>query len=518
MKTELTRGFDRTNLSLREGSGVLFRRKAMIITAFLAIALATAAVTFLLPNKYESRMKILVKNMRVDVAITTERTTGGTGLATENEVGEAQINSEIELLTSKDLLEQVVKECGLAKPAPSLFSRAVPTEAVSIERAVNQLAKDLTITPVKKSNLISLSYASNSPEVSAAVLRKVGDLYLEKHLKLHRPPGTYEFFKTRAAEYEKQLRAAEARLSSFQQDKNLVVLSQQKDLTLQKTADAKSKMLEAEAMVSETANRIQRVQQQLAAVAPRIITQSRTLPNQYSAERLNTMIVELRNKRTQLLTKFRPEDRFVKEVDQQIRTTADALERATKQTATEQSTDLNPLRQILETELSRARLDHAGAEARRTALAGQLQQYQEGLKKLESATTEHDDLQRQTKEAEENYQLYAKKREESRIADEMDQQKITNVSIAEAPAVAHIPSTPNRPLNLIVGVLLAAFVGLGCAFSAELFSDSFHTPRQLEAMTGITVLATVPNDRRRLLTRKPKALPAANSRKVAEAG
>jgi len=157
-------------------------------------------------------------------------------------------------------------------------------------------------------------------------------------------------------------------------------------------------------------------------------------------------------------------------------------------------------------------LDHAGAEARRTALATQLQQYQEGLKKLESATAEHDDLQRQTKEAAENYQLYAKKREESRIADEMDQQKITNVSIAEAPSVAQIPTSPNRPLNVMVGILLAAFVGLGCAFSAELFSDTVHTPRQLEALTGITVLATVPKDKRRLLSRKAKALPPAKSR------
>jgi len=511
MKNELARGFDGNSLSLREGSGVLFRRKALIVTAFLTIALATAAVTFLLPNKYESRMKILVKNMRVDVAITPERTTGGSGLAQDTEVGEAQINSEIELLTSKDLLEQVVKECGLAQPAPSLLSRAIPTEDVRIEKAVNQLAKDLTITPVKKANFIALSYSSSSPELSAKVLSKVGELYLEKHLKLHRPPGTYEFFKTRAAEYEKQLRTAEARLSAFQQEKNLVVLSQQKDLSLLKTADAKSKMLEAEAMISETSNRIQRVQQQLAAVAPRVVTQSRSLPNQYSAERLNTMLVELRNKRTQLLTKFRPDDRFVRELDQQIRTTSEALERATKQTATEQSTDLNPLRQILETELSRARLDHAGAQARRSALAGQLQQYQDGLKKLESSTIEHDDLYRQTKEAEENYQLYAKKREEARIADEMDQQKITNVSIAEAPAVAHIPSSPNRPLNLIVGVLLAAFVGLASAFSAELFSNTVHTPRQLEAMTGITVLATLPKDKRRLLSQKSKALPPAKA-------
>ena len=508
MKAELVRGFDRNNLSLREGSGVLFRRKALIVTAFLTIALATAAVTFLLPNKYESRMKILVKNMRVDVAITPERTNGTSGPVLENEVGEAQINSEIELLTSKDLLEQIVKECGLAKPESTRFWRGATTEAMRTEKAVNELAKDLTITPVKKANIISISYSSGSPDLSAAVLHKLGELYLEKHLKLHRPPGTFEFFKTRAEEYEKQLRQAEARLSAFQQNKNLVVLSQQKDLTLQKTADAKSKMLEAEAMISETGNRIQRVQQQLAAVAPRVITQSRSLPNQYSAERLNTMIVELRNKRTQLLTKFRPEDRFVQEVDQQIRTTTEALERASRQTAIEQATDLNPLRQVLETELSRARLDHAGAEARRTALAGQLQQYQDGLKKLEGATTEHDDLQRQMKEAEENYQLYAKKREEARIADEMDQQKITNVSIAEAPAVAQIPTSPNRPLNLIVGVLLAAFIGVGSAFSAELFSDTVHTPRQLEALTGITVLATMPKNRQRLLSRKTRALPA----------
>src|SRR5687768_5673525 len=147
MNTELTREFDRNPLSLREGSGVLFRHKALILTAFLMIALATAAVTLLLPNKYESRMKILVKNMRVDVAITPERTNGPSGLVQENEVGESQINSEIELLTSKDLLEAIVKECGLAKPTPSHFWGAETSEAVRTEKAVNQLAKDLTITP-----------------------------------------------------------------------------------------------------------------------------------------------------------------------------------------------------------------------------------------------------------------------------------------------------------------------------------------------------------------------------------
>src|SRR6185436_12098382 len=246
--------------------------------------------------------------------------------------------------------------------------------------------KDLLIAPVRKANIITVTYTSNSPQVAAAVLKKLGELYLEKHLKLNHPAGAADFFKDKAQEYETQLKDSEQRLSSFQQQNNLVVLSQQKDLTLQKTAEAKTKMLDADAAFNEATNRIARVEQQLAMMPKRIITQSRQLPNQYSAERLNTMIVELQNKRTQLLTKFRPDDRLVREVDEQIRITREALGKAEQKHAVEQATDLNPLRQGLETELSRARLDQSGATARRSTLAGQLQQYEAALKKLEADT------------------------------------------------------------------------------------------------------------------------------------
>jgi hypothetical protein len=46
-------------------------------------------------------------------------------------------------------------------------------------------------------------------------------------------------------------------------------------------------------------------------------------------------------------------------------------------------------------------------------------------------------------------------------------------------------------------------------FSAEMLGDTIHTPRQLEALTGATVLATVPENSRRLVGRskaKPKKI------------
>ena len=126
------------------------------------------------------------------------------------------------------------------------------------------------------------------------------------------------------------------------------------------------------------------------------------------------------------------------------------------------------------------------------------------MKKLESDTGKHNDLQREVKQAEDNYQLYAKKREEARIADELDRQKITNVSIAEAATVSQIPTSPNRPVNLLLGIVLAAFLSLGSVFSAEMLSDAVYTPRQLERLTGAPVLATVPENSRKMLIRSSR--------------
>lgn len=488
-------------VSVRDVASVLFRHKLLLCVTFLAVALGTAAITFMMPNEYESRLKVLVKNSRSDVPITPEQTVGSTGNFFENDVSENQINSEIELMTGEDLLKQVVTECGLYGSNSSISASlglkpAARSTATQIEEAARQLAKDLTITPVKKANMIEVKYTNRSPEKAAAVLRKLADLYLEKHVKLHRPPGTYDFFKTQAEQSETQLQEAEKQFSSFQQSMNVVSLTQQKDQTVQKLTETRSKLLETETLLREVSDRIAKVDQQLATLAPRVVTQRRALPNQYSAERLNTLIVELQNKRTQLLTKFRSDDRLVKEVDQQLENTRAALDKSRRETATEQSTDLNPLRQTLEAELARGRIDQAGAAGRHAMLVRQVKDYETQLSRLEGITAEYEDLSRQKKERGDNYQLYKKKAEEARITDELDQSKITNVSIAEAPVQPQLPVKPNRPLNLILGVFLGVLLSLGSVVGAEFMRDTVLTPRELESLTGERVLGSLAYSRK----------------------
>ena len=114
------------------------------------------------------------------------------------------------------------------------------------------------------------------------------------------------------------------------------------------------------------------------------------------------------------------------------------------------------------------------------------------MAQLESATIPQDTLERTIKETEEDYLLYTRKQEEARIADSLDQQKIANVAIAEAPVEQHLPTKPNVAMNLCLGLLLAGFVSIGSAFAAEYAGSTFHTPSELESVVGIPVLATIP--------------------------
>src|SRR6266699_5241596 len=98
MNDTSSRKIEQAQVSVRDVVSFLFRHKLLICLTFLTVVLGTVVFTFLTPNEYESRMKILVKNTRADVPITPELTTGSGGAPSVNEVSENQINSEIELL------------------------------------------------------------------------------------------------------------------------------------------------------------------------------------------------------------------------------------------------------------------------------------------------------------------------------------------------------------------------------------------------------------------------------------
>lgn len=462
-------------LSGREILDTLFRQKWVILVLWTMVTGATAAYITFTPAEFETEMTILVKDKRVDSGSASDSARG------ESLASDTQVATEIQLLSSRELFRTVVLQTGLAKS----------NSEADVARAVSRLKKQIHISPVLKSTMIQVRYSDSDPQRCAKVLEILATNYLSLQLELHSSPGSVEFFNSQVAIYEKKLRAAHDRLLAFQSKTKIVLLSEQRDLTLRKLLELEGSLRDSQALKSETELRIVKLREQMNSMGRRITTQVRKIPNQYSAERLNTLLTELQNRRTEMLTKFRADDRMVKQVDQQIADTRKALETTSGLSAMEEATDVNPVRQVVEGELARAEVSLTGLTARIISVSKQIGDLRGDLSRLETAAPDDQVLLREVTGAEQNFVLYSKKREEARVSQDMDRQKIANVALVDPPRAPAFPKSKigsGAPAAFLLGIVLV----VALCFALGHRRNVVHTPWELESMTGLQVLATIP--------------------------
>jgi uncharacterized protein involved in exopolysaccharide biosynthesis len=187
-----------------------------------------------------------------------------------------------------------------------------------VERAARQLAKKLKVEPVKKTNLIAVSYGANDPQTAANVLQFVEKAYLEKHMAVHRPSGEYRFFEQQTSESRRQLEEAKRALIEFTAKHGVVAATEQRDLALQKWSEVDANYRQARIELTETQQRLWELKAQLQKLPERSTTQVRVADNPDLLKALKATLLDLQLKRTGLLTKFEPSHRLVQEVEQQI--------------------------------------------------------------------------------------------------------------------------------------------------------------------------------------------------------
>jgi uncharacterized protein involved in exopolysaccharide biosynthesis len=475
----------------RDLAGIVFRQRWTILGAFITVILLVL-LSGQWVRKYEAHMKILVLRQRMDAVVTPE---ANAPVQVSPDVTEEDLNSEVELLHSDDLLRRVVASTGLQDKARPLFGPS--DQEALVASAVNELGKDLDVEPIRKTNVIAVRYRSKDPQLAAKVLNAVASAYLEKHQEVHRPSGEFTFFDQQTNQFMRGLQQTQSQLAAFTEKNGVVSASLERDLTLQRLADFDANAHQAQASAAETAKRIQSLQAQLAAMHPRITTAIKSSENQYLMQQLKSTLLTLQLKRTELLTKFDPSYRLVQEVDKQIADTQAAIAAEENRPTREETTDQDPTYAMLRSELAKAQEDLSGFNARAAATAVVANGYRNTAERLEEQGIHQEDLQRAAKTQEENYLLYQKKREEARISDALDQRGILNVALAEQPVVPALPAqSPVKTAGLTL--LLGFFVSMGSAFVADYASPTFRTPDEVVGYLDMPVLASLPKptDRR----------------------
>jgi uncharacterized protein involved in exopolysaccharide biosynthesis len=479
--------------TLHDFLAIGFRRRQLIVTTFLGILVLGVLVALLLPTQYESQMKILVRRERADSMVSANREPA---YEPRTYVTEEELESEAELLKSWDLLTKVVVACDLHKSGSNSFWDALRrdesvNENERIGRAALALGKKLTVEPIRRTNLISVTYKTSNPEMAAGVLNTLASLYLDKHLALRRVPGAVEFFNEQAGGYREALEKTEAELANFSRKEGVVSPSLEKEIKVRRMAEFEAGSREAGAAVAQTRQRIHTLEAQLASLPSRQTTQVRTSDNPQLMQSLKAMLLDLELRRTQLLAKFEPSYRPVQDVEAQIAKAREAIAAAEKAPLREETTDRDPAYEALRTELGRSKTELAALEGRSAAMADLVQAYRAETQQLGRKEILHQDLLRATKAQEENYLLYLRKQEEARISEALDRQRISNAVIAQAATVPLEPSSNGLLVMVLVG-LVACVASAMLAFVVDYWDPSFRTPEEVQSFLGSPVVAAIP--------------------------
>ncbi len=471
--------------TLRDVVAVLFRQRWPMLAAFVLGVVAVALSGVWIP-KYEAQMKILALRQRSDEMVTSSA--NAPAQFNNDQVSEEDLNSEVELLNSDDLLRKVVLATGLDRQS-GLFSTG--DSAVRVAKAVRTLGKDLTIEPLRKTNVISVRYQARDPKLAEEVLQALAAAYTEKHLNVHRPIGEFRFFDQQTEQYKQGLNQAQEKLTQFTKGTGVVSAELERDSALQQAETFDSTAHQAQTALLETERRVSALQAQLQVIKPRMTTVVRSSDNPQLFEQLKSTLLNLEMKRTELLTKYEPTYRLVQEVDQQISDTKSAISAEESKPIRDETSDQNPDYQWVRAELTKAQADLSGTKARAAAAAAIAAKYHEDAQHLDENMVVQQNLLQDAKTQEENYLLYERKREEARISNALDRGGILNVALAEQPVVPALPK--QSPLSIaLLTLMLAGTLSISTAFAFDFMDSTFRSPDELAGYLGTPVLAALP--------------------------
>jgi tyrosine-protein kinase Etk/Wzc len=348
-------------------------------------------------------------------------------------------------------------------------------QVLPFHRAVERFRREVEVTrPDRDADLIRIRYPSRDSVLVQAVPNTMAQFFIRNRHDVRKTEArsTVDFLHDQIATLAGQLGTAEDAVRAFRERENIVSLEKEGEVVVGRFAELRGERdrLNAERqalaqMLGEATSRAAALSDPLAPSPYRDLIAFPTLFVNFSVSELFRSMAEVENQRAQLLNLRTPEDPDVQVLTSRIQ----ELERQLQNIAV---TYLEGLTQQV------ASFDQTLGEFRRE------------LSQVPAREVQYARLYRQAEVLDEIYTFLQTRLKEAEIAAAVDD---PTVRVVEPAVVPVDPIRPNRPLSLVLGLLLGLGLGAGAAFLRENMDSSVHTREDLqEAVQGVPVLGLIP--------------------------
>lgn len=404
--------------------------------------------------------------------------------ADENSGGLDFFQTQYELLASRTLAERVVSTLGLTdneqftgQPEQSTLSvlkdivlgapaSDEPTIESRTNKAVQQLQKILSISPVRGSRVVKISIDHPNAEIAQHVANGVADAFISSNLDRKYDASSYarKFLEGRIQQLKVKLQESETQLVKYAEQQGIINLSDNQSLAGADLEATNSKL-------SEAKNERARLQLEW--------DQARTTKGFGLAQILDSKAIQDNRKlRTELVAEYQ----------QKLALFKPAFPTMLQLKAQIEELDSQAQGEIAAIKAS-IKAKYLAAKEAEELLAKRLESTKGEVVSQRNRSIQYNILQREVDTNRTLYDGLLQRYKEIGVSGTVG---TNNVSIVDRAGLPERPRSPRIAINLALALLAGLGAGLLVAFGLDYLDDTFKSPEDVERDVGLSVIGIIP--------------------------
>ena len=502
-------------ITINEVLSAISRQRFKALLTFIVVMALILGAFVLLPRKYGSEGRLFIQLGRTGTGL--DPTPGGTSISIQDS-RETEIRSVVELVKSRAVIEAAVKKIGAEKilkgPLDFVddyvsFDFKMPTlpwnkldeddasardeyEKLRVhEKASKAIEEKLEVRSEKKTSVISIYCTANSPTLAQKIVDEIMELSKAKHVEVHAIEGSRAFYKDNFEAKQDNLTKAENKLKEFRNKNGYLSLDGAR-ATQQVVIDKlELEKIDAESSYLQSQKKLRNLTTQMDELNPFVqvpTTGVEKLSTEDSKTELWKLESELRVQEN-ILHRGHPRLRQLKSAVKSLRNEVVNLPDA----RTQSEAQFNPVFEKIKIAKVTETASNFALKTRLDYLENKYRQAQDRLKELNELVVEASQLRRDLQIASQEMEIYIRKRTESSVIDDLNEQSVSDVVVAQNANLVVKHVSPKGSIFIPLGAIFASLCAIGTALYFEKDLLGGHLSEDdLEQILEIPILVTLP--------------------------
>lgn len=433
-------------IDLKKMFSLMIEKKTIVIAIIVICTIIATIVAFVLPKSYQSTTLVRVKSGGSSMSGYAAMAAGfgidiGGGSSGSPE-------SYIELMKSREVLEPIIAELDL----PDEDKEKLTAEAFA--------KKNLEVTNIKKTDLITISAYGKTPEEAQMISQGVADNFLALMTKLNKEDNssTLKFLDERIKIAKEEMETAENKLAAYQQEHKIYAPDEQAKAIIANLNNYDTTIAQLQAQSEGDSAK-------LAGVTSQLEQQNASLLEYNVSD--NTNIGNIResivNKRVELVglqQQFTDEHPDVIKAKEELNSLEKSLYDEIAKAVNSQSVTLSPVQSNLLKDKISTEVQISVNNASLEALKAKQAEAQESIATLSADSVEYMRLERNAKITGQVYTSLVQNYEQTRIQEAKDSMDIQIIDAADLPK-EDMPAKPNKKIIVVIGFVLGIMISFG---------------------------------------------------------